>query len=194
MGLRRWLSASFQGKGILEGMTCVWQLVQPGAPRSEQVVRTLLVCYKGIDQAMPCCKVWLDGATARTVTGSRGSTLLQCMLVRGLQSSPLLHLSEPGLLPAICQSGARPTFAMLDAKRSVQCLQALGHQSLEQQPFGLCHSLLAGQGFTFCWTQSRQWLCTEGLCDLNMHAAAIREALAGLCPSVQEAGFHPCHH
>ncbi|KAK9848937.1 hypothetical protein WJX84_012044 [Apatococcus fuscideae] len=52
----------------------------PGAARHEQVVRTLLVCYKGIDQAMPCCKVWLDGATARTVTGSRGSSLLQCML------------------------------------------------------------------------------------------------------------------
>ncbi|KAK9864310.1 hypothetical protein WJX84_001116 [Apatococcus fuscideae] len=60
----------------------------PGAPRPEQVVRTLLVCYKGIDQAMPCCKVWLDGATARTVTGSRGSTLLQCMLALHRNHSP----------------------------------------------------------------------------------------------------------
>ena len=61
------------------------------------MVRTLLVCYKGIDQAMPCCKVWLDGATARTVTGSRGSTLLQCMLVccsRLFAFSPFLT-SEP---------------------------------------------------------------------------------------------------
>ena len=123
-------SDSFQGESVGEGLTCVWQLVQPGAPRSEQVVRTLLVCYKGIDQAMPCCKVWLDGATARTVTGSRGSTLLQCMLVRRLQPSLLLHLSEPGLLSAIGQAGACPIFAMFDAEHSISCLQALGPQGL----------------------------------------------------------------
>ena len=31
-------------------------------PGTERLVRTLMVAYKGRDQVVPVCKVWLDGA------------------------------------------------------------------------------------------------------------------------------------
>lgn len=31
-------------------------------PGTERLVRTLMVAYKGRDQCVPMCKVWLDGA------------------------------------------------------------------------------------------------------------------------------------
>lgn len=31
-------------------------------PGTERLVRTLMVAYKGRDQCVPSCKVWLDGA------------------------------------------------------------------------------------------------------------------------------------
>jgi len=46
-----------------------------------RVARSLLVCYKTPESCEPVCKVWLDGAVARSVTGSRGSGFLQCALV-----------------------------------------------------------------------------------------------------------------
>ena len=58
-----------------------YQFPTPGMPAQERVARTLLVCYKAPDQCLPICKVWLDGAVARSVVGSRGSGVLQCALV-----------------------------------------------------------------------------------------------------------------
>ncbi|KAK9816586.1 hypothetical protein WJX72_002286 [[Myrmecia] bisecta] len=60
----------------------------PAVPAPDQVVRTLLVCYKPVDPgsaasgkgAGPSCKCWLDGARARLVTGSQGSRIMQCAL------------------------------------------------------------------------------------------------------------------
>ena len=69
-----------------------WCVIMPRYPfpgsgqRADQVARLLLVCYKASDQCVPCCKVWLDGALARSVIGSKGSGVLQCALVR--PSSP----------------------------------------------------------------------------------------------------------
>jgi hypothetical protein len=54
----------------------------PVAPSgTERVVRTLLVAFKGRDQCVPACKVWLDGAVARAVLGYKGSAAMQCALV-----------------------------------------------------------------------------------------------------------------
>lgn len=35
---------------------------------------------QGADQYMPLCKMWLDGAVARTEVGSKGPNVLQCAL------------------------------------------------------------------------------------------------------------------
>lgn len=58
-----------------------YQAPHPSSPGQQHVARLLLVCYKARDQCDPCCKVWLDGAVARSVTGSLGSGFLQCALV-----------------------------------------------------------------------------------------------------------------
>ena len=47
---------------------CRWVVVMPrfpspvAPPGTERLVRTLMVAYKGRDQCVPVCKVWLDGA------------------------------------------------------------------------------------------------------------------------------------
>lgn len=93
-------------------MTCRWVVVMPrypspaAPPGTERLVRMLLVAFKGRDQCVPACKVWLDGAVARPVLGYKGSAAMQCALVlhtlhaaptgahiTGDQSMPLLQLS-----------------------------------------------------------------------------------------------------
>lgn len=58
-----------------------YQFPNPSSPASERIARSLLVCYKASDQTLPACKVWLDGAIARSVVGSKGSNVPQCALV-----------------------------------------------------------------------------------------------------------------
>ena len=49
-------------------LLCRWVVVMPrfpspvAPPGTESLVRTLMVAYKGRDQCVPSCKVWLDGA------------------------------------------------------------------------------------------------------------------------------------
>ena len=71
-----------------------YQFPREGMPAQERVARTLLVCYKAPDQCLPVCKVWLDGAVARSVVGSRGSGVLQCALV-----SPSDHARSQQVVP-----------------------------------------------------------------------------------------------
>ena len=68
-----------------------WCVIMPRMPnpvtgpaREQQLARSLLVVYKAADQQQPACKAWLDGAVARSVVGSRGSSQAQCQLVRTL--------------------------------------------------------------------------------------------------------------
>ena len=44
----------------------------PVAPAgTERLVRTLMVAYKGRDQVVPVCKVWLDGAGEAPLPATR---------------------------------------------------------------------------------------------------------------------------
>ena len=58
-----------------------YQLPSTQGSSQQRVARSLLVCYRSREQCEPVCKVWLDGAVARSVTGSLGSGFLQCALV-----------------------------------------------------------------------------------------------------------------
>lgn len=59
------------------GWTCRWVVIMPrfpspvAPPGTERVVRTLMVTYKGRDQCVPICKVWLDGAGELLLSASR---------------------------------------------------------------------------------------------------------------------------
>ena len=69
-----------------------YQLPNQHSGSQQRVARSLLVCYRSRDQCEPVCKVWLDGAVARSVTGSLGSGFLQCALVSAQHT--LLYLQE----------------------------------------------------------------------------------------------------
>ncbi|KAK9831374.1 hypothetical protein WJX81_007067 [Elliptochloris bilobata] len=76
------------------------------------LVRVVMLAYKSIDEPLPACKVWLDGAVARLVVGSKGPSASQCALtlhrthaavsgayVTGDSNGPVLHLRPTDKAP-----------------------------------------------------------------------------------------------
>lgn len=69
-----------------------WCVIMPrfpsvAAPAEQQMIRSLLVIYKGPEVTNPCCKVWLDGAKARPVD-DRPDRPLGCTLALHRNHSP----------------------------------------------------------------------------------------------------------